>query len=169
MFTTLKLYYEQFKVAIIAVLYALTFIAGVYVTHLYYSDKVAKQIEATQIAEAKLVTSLANVRVEYVKGIDTITYIDKVRIINIPTYVNLPIGPNKCVTNGFIEVHNAAVESRELKVMTQDEVNVDSSTINMQDVARVVDANYAMCNKYIEQIKALQSTVNLFKETYGAK
>lgn len=169
MFTTIKLYFEQFKVALIAILFVLTFVAGVYVTHLYYSDKDAKHIEAVQIAQTKLAASLANVRVEYVKGVDTITYVDKVRTVNIPTYVNLPAGPNKCVTNGFIEVLNASADSRELKPMTPVEADVDSTTVNMQDVARVVDANYTTCNKYIEQIKALQSTVSLFKETYGAK
>lgn len=169
MFTTIKLYFEQFKAILIGILFVLTFVAGVYVTHLYYSDKIAKQIEATQIAQTKLAASLANVRVEYVKGIDTITYVDKVRTVNIPTYVNLPAGPNKCVTDGFIEVVNAAADSRDLKPMTTEEKDADSATVNMQDVARVVDANYTMCNKYIEQIKALQSTVSLFKETYGAK
>lgn len=162
--------FEAFKLAIIPYLSAikiaavvLVFLAGCLITREYYVNQLNEAIIARQKAEAKFAATASDVRVEFIKTTNTIETKGKDRIIEVIKYV-----PIDKVTNGFIEYHNAAAENRELKSMTPDEASVQSEK-TLQDAAKVVNNNYTNCNKYIVQIKSLQSLLKTIESMYNVE
>lgn len=161
MFEALKLQLEPYLFAIKIAAIVLVFLSGCYVTHLYYSNKLADAIIATQKAEAALAAKGSDIQVKFIKDTQTIEVKGKDRQIRVTEYVpKIEYVTGTCpnpnlVSNGFVEYHNAAVENRELKLMSSTELS-QSSEITQQRVATVINSNYTLCNKYITQIEALQ-------------
>lgn len=150
------------KIAAIVAIFA----AGCFVTSLYYdkelSDiKIAAQKSelARKDAEAKLNAKGEEVRVEFIKTINTITTKGETRIVKVIEYV-----PVDRITYGTIEFHNAAVDSRQLEPISNANELSDKT---QQDLAVVVSKNYTTCNKYIETIESLQTILSEIEKTYN--
>ena len=163
MFESIKLAAEPYLIWIKVAAVALVFVAGCYVTHLYYAKQLSDAVIARQTAELKLQTATSKIEIQFVKDTQVITTKGKDRVLKVTEYVPALTASTSCakceamvVTEGFVEYHNAAVDSRDLKVMTSDEI-VKPSTATMQSVAGIVNANYTTCNKYRIQIEGLQA------------
>ena len=161
MFAQIKLFINQFKIYFIGAIALLIFLAGVGVTRMYYQNILKDQQVKLEQAKNELKTALENVRVEYVTKIEYIKVKGEDRVRTVTQLV-----PADFVSNGFVEFHNAAVQNRDAVV---NEHSLELSTKTMQDVANVVNENYTSCNKYIEQVNALQQSLEAYNKIYGTK
>ena len=159
MFTFLEPYMLYIKLAFIVAV----FLAGCYVTRLYYTHQLQEAIIATQKAEAALAAKGNDIQIKYVKEIQTVVLKGKDREIKVVEYVPVESVPVNCpnpnvLNNGFVELHNAAVENRELAKLSE-EVIIKDSDKTKQHLAMVINTNYTTCNKYIKQIEGLQTFI----------
>lgn len=161
MFESLKLQIEPYLLAIKIAGLVLIFLSGCYVTRLYYTNKLKDAIIATQKVSAELAAKGSEIEVRFIKTTETVETQGKDRQVRVTEYVpKIEYVEGKCpnpnvVTEGFVEYHNAAVDNRELKLMTSTELS-KTSEVTQQRVATVINSNYMQCNKYIVQIEALQ-------------
>ena len=153
MLENLKLQLQPYMMAIKIAAIVAVFLSGCYVTHLYYANKLSAAIIATRKAEAALAAKGTGIEIKYIKEVSVIEKKGATRIVEVIKYV-----PIDKITEGFIEFHNAAVDNRPLKEMTDVQINTLSDK-TMQDAAKVISSNYDQCNIYIKQIDGLQEYI----------
>lgn len=167
MFESIKLLFTTYKIYVMIIIAALIFLSGCYVTKLYYVNEL-KDIEiATQKAEAKakqLEADLSakgnDIQLKFVKTYETIEGKSKERVVEVVKYV-----PLDKISTGVVEFYNAGIQNRDLKQMTEDEIKKPSN-ITEQQLALTTNKNNVACNKYIEQLKALQAVAREIENTY---
>ena len=154
MFETIKLQLEPYLLTLKIIGLIVIFLAGCYVTHLYYKGELSDAIIAKEKANAALAIKMNEHNTEFIQGTNQIQTEYKYRDRVVDHYI-----PIDKVSEGFVEWHNAAVEHRELKPMDTEVANKPSDK-TLRDLATVLNLNYSSCNKYIIQIEGLQSVLS---------
>lgn len=153
-FLFLKTYWKPLLVAS-------SLIAAAYLGYSYSNEKWESKMLAIELENQRLQTLSEKVTIQ-----EVIKYVDRVKIVKergeeiirkVPYYVNVEADNNCVINDGFVWLHNKAID-QSISEPTGD-LNANTTGVELSTVSETVASNYQKYHEVVEQLKALQSWI----------